>query len=159
MTAAALVLSIAGLAYLKMQQLDRMDERAALVAEAAALAEAEAKEAADEASRIQFEVPHDNDASTSNVNIVLDGMASYDAESDSISFSWVQTEGPDVSLSEEIPGRSTFKASPGKYTFELTVTDAYGQTSTEEARVSVQPEPNSAPEVLVSVYSQAVTEE
>ena len=48
-------------------------------------AEAEA-EAADEASRVQFEVPHDKDAETSDIDIVLDGMASYDADKDSITF-------------------------------------------------------------------------
>jgi hypothetical protein len=154
-TAAALVLSIAGLGYLKAQQMERMEAQAEMDAAAAVIAAEEAAEADDEASRVHFEVPHDRDASTSNVDIVLDGAASYDAESDSLSFSWVQTEGPDVSLTEDVPGRSSFRAAAGKYTFELTVTDAYGESASREARVSVQPEPNSAPEVHVSVYAQA----
>ena len=66
------------------------------------------------------------------MDIVLDGMASHDADMDSISF--VQTEGPDVALSEDESGRSSFSAAPGKYTFELTVTDAYGAASSKEAR-------------------------
>lgn len=153
-TAAALVLSIAGLGYLKAQQMERMEAQAEMDAAAAVMAAEAAAEAEDEASRVHFEVPHDRDATTSNIDIVLDGVSSYDAESDSISFSWVQTEGPDVALSEDEPGRSSFRATPGKYTFELTVTDAYGESASREARVSVQPEPNSAPEVHVSVYTQ-----
>ena len=109
-TAAALVLSIAGLGYLKAQQLERMEAQAERDAAAAVMAAEDAAEAHDASNRVQFEVPHDRDASTSEVDIVLDGKASFDAESDSISFSWVQTEGPDVALSEDEPGRSSFRA-------------------------------------------------
>ena len=158
-TAVALVLSIAGLGYLKAQQLDRMEAQAELDAAAAVMAAEAEAEAADEASRVQFEVPHDRDAETSDIDIVLDGMASYDADMDSITFSWAQTEGPEVALSEDVPGRSTFKAAPGKYTFELTVTDTYGESSSQEARVSVHTEPNVAPSVEVSVYTQPHSDE
>ena len=154
-TAVALVLSVAGLGYLKAQQMERMEAQAERDAAAAVIAAEEAAEAHDEANRVQFEVPHDRDASTSDVDIVLDGMASYDADMDSISFSWVQTEGPDVALSEDESGRSSFRAAPGKYTFELTVTDAYGTASSKEARVNVTSEPNTAPEVHMSVYADS----
>ena len=153
-TAVALVLSVAGLGYLKAQQMERMEAQAERDAAAAVIAAEEAAEAHDEANRVQFEVPHDRDASTSDVDIVLDGMASYDADMDSISFSWVQTEGPDVALSEDESGRSSFRAAPGKYTFELTVTDVYGAASSKEARVNVTSEPNTAPEVHMSVYAE-----
>ena len=154
-TAAALVLSVAGLGFLKAQQMERMEAQAERDAAAAVIAAEEAAEAHDELNRVQFEVPHDRDASTSDVDIVLDGMASYDADMDSISFSWVQTEGPDVALSEDESGRSSFRATPGKYTFELTVTDAYGAASSKEARVNVTSEPNTAPEVHMSVYAES----
>ena len=154
-TAVALVLSVAGLGYLKAQQMERMEAQAERDAAAAVIAAEEAAEAHDEANRVQFEVPHDRDASTSDVDIVLDGMASYDADMDSISFSWVQTEGPDVALSEDESGRSSFRAAPGKYTFELTVTDVYGAASSKEARVNVMSEPNTAPEVHMSVYAES----
>ena len=154
-TAVALVLSVAGLGYLKAQQMERMEAQAERDAAAAVIAAEEAAEAHDEANRVQFEVPHDRDASTSDVDIVLDGMASYDADMDSISFSWVQTEGPDVALSEDESGRSSFRAAPGKYTFELTVTDTYGAASSKEARVNVTSEPNTAPEVHMSVYAES----
>ena len=154
-TAVALVLSVAGLGFLKAQQMERMEAQAERDAAAAVIAAEEAAEAHDESNRVQFEVPHDRDASTSDVDIVLDGMASYDADMDSISFSWVQTEGPDVALSEDESGRSSFRATPGKYTFELTVTDAYGAASSKEARVNVTSEPNTAPEVHMSVYAES----
>jgi hypothetical protein len=57
-------------------------------------------------------------------------------------------------LTEDEPGRSSFRATPGKYTFELTVTDAYGAATSQEARVSVQSEPNTAPEVRMVVYAE-----
>ena len=155
-TAAALVLSVAGIGYLKAQQLERMAERAVLEAEAAVLAEAQAAENADAESRVHFELPHDRDAQTSDMDIVLDGADSHDAERDSLTFAWVQTEGPDVQLREEIPGRSSFTATPGKYTFELTVTDVYGGTATQQTKVAVHPEPNAAPQVEVSVYAREI---
>ncbi len=144
-TAAALVLSVAGIGYLKAQQMERMAERAVLDAEAA-----------DAASRVHFELPHDRDAQTSDMDIVLDGADSHDAERDSLTFAWVQTEGPDVQLREEVPGRSSFTATPGKYTFELTVTDVYGGTATQQAKVAVHPEPNAAPQAEVSVYAKEI---
>lgn len=144
-TAAALVLSVAGIGYLKAQQMERMAERAVLDAEAA-----------DAASRVHFELPHDRDAQTSDMDIVLDGGDSHDAERDSLTFAWVQTEGPDVQLREEVPGRSSFTATPGKYTFELTVTDVYGGTAKQQAKVAVHPEPNAAPQAEVSVYAREI---
>ena len=153
-TAAALVLSVAGLGYLKAQQMERMEAQAERDAAAAVIASEVAAEAEDEANRLHFEVPHDRDASTASLDIVLDGKASYDADEDAISFSWAQTEGPDVALTEDEPGRSSFRATPGKYTFELTVTDAYGAATSQEARVSVQSEPNTAPEVRMVVYAK-----
>ncbi|HAI00390.1 MAG TPA: hypothetical protein DCL98_02700 [Flavobacteriales bacterium] len=73
-----------------------------------------------------------------------------------MTFAWVQTEGPDVQLREEVPGRSSFTATPGKYTFELTVTDVYGGTAKQQAKVAVHPEPNAAPQAEVSVYAREI---
>ena len=130
-----------------------MEAQAELDAAAAVMAAEAEAEAADEASRVQFEVPHDKDAETSDIDIVLDGMASYDADKDSITFSWAQTEGPEVALSKTSLDVPRSRHLP-KYTFELTVTDIYGESSSQEARVSVQSEPNVAPSVEVSVYTQ-----
>jgi Tfp pilus assembly protein PilV len=149
-TAAALVLSVAGLGILKAQQMERMEAQSIIDAESAMVA----ADMADEASRLHFEVPHDRDASSSEMEIVLDGASSFDNERDSLTFNWAQTEGPDVQLAEEQPGRSSFKATPGKYTFELTVTDAYGESGSASARLSVLPEPNQPPEVAVVVYAR-----
>ena len=153
-TAAALVLSVAGLGILKAQQMERMEAQAIIDAESAMVAEAQEASMADEASRLHFEVPHDRDASSSEMEIELDGASSFDNERDSLTFNWAQTEGPDVQLAEEQPGRSSFKATPGKYTFELTVTDVYGESGSASARLSVLPEPNQPPEVAVVVYAR-----
>ena len=147
---------MAGLGYLKAQQMERMEAQAERDAAAAVIASEVAAEAEDEANRLHFEVPHDRDASTAYLDIVLDGKASYDADEDAISFSWAQTEGPDVQLREEVPGRSSFTATPGKYTFELTVTDVYGGTATQQTKVAVHPEPNAAPQAEVSVYAREI---
>jgi len=154
-TAVALALSVAGLGYLKTQQMDRLTAQAV---EDAAAAEQEAllaQEMADNAARLHFEVPHDNDASTNELNIVLDGSSSYDVNNDSLAFTWSQVEGNEVALTHSSDGTSSFRAAPGKYTFELTVTDAYGQTASEQAKLSIDPEPNEAPTVAISVRTEA----
>ena len=158
-TSVALAVSVAGLGYLKMEQMDRLEAKS--MAEEAARIEAEAQMQADEdlASRAQFEVPHDSDAESVAIDIVLDGTTSYDMESDSLSFAWKQLEGPSVTLSEDAPGLSSFKAGAGTYTFELTVTDNYGAATTGQARLAVMPEPNNPPEVAMSVYTRPASEE
>ena len=150
-TSVALAVSVAGLGYLKMEQMDRLEARA--LADESARVEAQAQSEAD-ASRAHFEVPHDSDAESAAIDIVLDGTGSFDAESDSLSFAWKQLEGPSVSLTEEGPGLSSFKAGEGTYTFELTVTDNYGAATSGQTRLAVMPEPNHAPEVDMAVYAK-----
>ena len=153
-TSVALAVSVAGLGYLKMEQMDRLEARA--LAEESLRVEAQAQSEADAefASRAHFEVPHDSDAESAAIDIVLDGTGSFDAESDSLSFAWKQLEGPSVSLTEEGPGLSSFKAGEGTYTFELTVTDNYGAATSGQTRLAVMPEPNHAPEVDMAVYAK-----
>jgi len=145
----------AALGYLKTEQL----ELYAANAEATELAAAEnaAAEAAEliEAAKIRFTIPHDRDAYTTDITVALDGSDSYDAEGDSLSYTWTQTSGNDVYLqyADDADGNTTtFRASPGEYTFTLTVVDAYGSSSSGETTVSVADEPNSPPEVVVKVY-------
>ena len=74
------------------------------------------------------------------MDIVLDGADSHDAERDSLTFAWVQTKAPTSNCERKFPGRSSFTATPGKYTFELTVTDVYGRTATQQTKVAVHPD-------------------
>ena len=155
-----LVASVAAVGYLKMEQLDL---RASNEAKAAAAAvESAAADAAElvEAAKIRFTIPHDRDVNTTDITVALDGSESFDAEGDSLSYSWTQTSGNDVYLqyADDANGNTTnFRASPGEYTFKLTVSDAYGSSSSGETTVSVAEEPNSAPEVVVKVYETVET--
>jgi PKD repeat protein len=159
-TIVLLVASVAALGYLKMEQLDLYASNAEIAA--AAAVESAAADAAElvEAAKIRFTIPHDRDVNTTDITVALDGSESFDAEGDSISYSWTQTSGNDVYLryAEDADGNTTnFRASPGEYTFKLTVSDAYGSSTTGETTVSVAEEPNLPPEVVVKVYETSET--
>ena len=122
-------------------------------------AEADAAELV-EAAKIRFTIPHDRDVNTTDITVALDGSESFDVEGDSLSYSWTQISGNDVYLqyADDADGNTTnFRASPGEYTFKLTVSDAYGSSSSGETTVSVAEEPNSPPEVIVKVYETIET--
>ena len=159
-TIVLLVASVAALGYLKMEQLDLYASNAEIAA--AAAVESAAADAAElvEAAKIRFTIPHDRDVNTTDITVALDGSESFDAEGDSLSYSWTQTSGNDVYLryAEDADGNTTnFRASPGEYTFKLTVSDAYGSSTTGETTVSVAEEPNLPPEVIVKVYKTVET--
>ena len=158
-TIVLLVASVAALGYLKMEQLDLYASNAEIAAAAVESAAADAAELV-EAAKIRFTIPHDRDVNTTDITVALDGSESFDAEGDSLSYSWTQTSGNDVYLryAEDADGNTTnFRASPGEYTFKLTVSDAYGSTTTGETTVSVAEEPNLPPEVVVKVYETSET--
>ena len=155
-----LVASVAAVGYLKMEQLDlRASNEAKAAADAVESAAADAAELV-EAAKIRFTIPHDRDVNTTDITVALDGSESFDVEGDSLSYSWTQTSGNDVYLqyADDADGNTTnFRASPGEYTFKLTVSDAYGSSSTGETTVSVAEEPNSPPEIVVKVYETIET--
>ena len=159
-TIVLLVASVAALGYLKMEQLDLRATNAEIAAALAVeAAEADAAELV-EAAKIRFTIPHDRDVNTTDITVALDGSESFDVEGDSLSYSWTQTSGNDVYLqyADDANGNTTnFRASPGEYTFKLTVSDAYGSSSSGETTVSVAEEPNSPPEVIVKVYETIET--
>ena len=153
-TIVALALSIAGISYLKVEQLDKM----AMAQEAAAAQAVQdsiaATEAAIEAAKVRFVVIHDSEPGTNEVDLVLDGSASRDTESDSLAFYWEQLEGSSIELANTDSGSTTFTARPGEYTFRLTVTDTYGASSSEQTTVAIMPEPNSPPTPEIQVFEQ-----
>jgi len=81
-------------------------------------------------------------------SVTLDGSGSSDPDGDAISFSWRQTLGPPVSLSEASSPVATFTApdTGGTLGFELTVSD--GQSSSV-GRVGVGVQSTLEPTVLV----------
>jgi hypothetical protein len=159
-----LVATVAAVGYLKMEQLDldatNAENAAAEAVETAAADAAAAAAELVEAAKIRFTIPHDRDVKTTDITVALDGSESFDAEGDSLSYKWTQTSGNDVDLqyADDADGNTTnFRASPGEYTFKLTVSDTYGSSTTGETTVSVAEEPNLPPEVVVKVYETSET--
>lgn len=66
--------------------------------------------------------------------VTLDGSASYDPDHDSLTYEWIQTDGPRVSLSSTVAISPTFTApvTASKLTFALRVQDAYGARSAQD---------------------------
>ena len=92
------------------------------------------------------DVEHDGDPETESYKIKLDGSASSDPDDDSIEFLWQQTAGKDVTLSSTDGETTSFETTAGKYSFSLTVTDAYGASDVYTRDIQLGPEPNQAPE-------------
>jgi len=90
-------------------------------------------------------------ASRTNVpagTVTLDGSASSDPDGDTITFRWVQTNGPTVELSGENTAVASFNGVAGEaYTFELLVTDNLGETGTDVIRITMEAAQIEAPVV------------
>jgi hypothetical protein len=68
----------------------------------------------------------------------LDGTGSSDADGHTLTYSWVQTDGPEVELSGADTATPTFTATgPTVLTFDLTVTDGWGGSDTDTVVVTV----------------------
>ena len=99
----------------------------------------------------------DNDAPTAvaghNQNILegavvtLNGTASSDPEGQPLTYSWVQTAGPAVTLNDASAASPTFSAAPGIaiYQFELTVSDGSNTSSVDTVTVTAAALPVFAP--------------
>ncbi len=78
------------------------------------------------------------------ITATLDGSASRDPNlGDQISFSWEQTAGTTVALSNAASQRPTFEVPSGdeKLSFTLTVTDLLGESATDTVDLTIVPEP------------------
>lgn len=74
--------------------------------------------------------------------VILDGSRSSDPDDGLVDFTWTQTEGPGVTLSDPTASNPTFVTVPvdvnGAYlTFQLTVTDAGGLQASDEIVVTI----------------------
>lgn len=95
-----------------------------------------------------FTIPHDQDVNTTNIIVSLDGSASFDEDGDDLDYKW--SINPDTELSSEDSVLTSFAAEPGEYTLKLTITDAYGASTSTEHRVVVNEEPNKTPEADIT---------
>jgi len=135
------------------------DERQANIvarqdAEAQEMEDAEARAQAyrKEAEKYKDAVDHDSDPKTITYPVVLDASKSRDPDQgDKLTFSWVQTAGEVVELSDTTGQVVTFSASSGQYTFEVTATDDYDVSTSVAKTVKIGSEPNESPVVILEV--------
>jgi C1A family cysteine protease len=118
---------------------------------------------ASDSDRVTITVTWENDAPTANAGddrtvdegaaVQLDGSASRDREGAVAGYQWRQTGGPPVQLTRADTAQAGFdapnltSAADAELVFELTVTDAHGDTGTDSVRVTVAWE-NDAPTAL-----------
>ena len=88
------------------------------------------------------------------VEVSLDGSSSSSPNGYALSYSWQQTGGSSVSLTNANSATASFTpevSADANLTFELTVTDSVGSTASDEIIISV----NNAPTASVSVEQQS----
>jgi len=107
---------------------------------------------------VTITVNADNDAPTSNAGpdqtvdegdvVTLSGTASSDPEGQSLTYTWVQTSGPTVTLSDANAAQPTFTAPEGLNTtlveFELSVSDGTNTSSVDTVTITINGD-NDAP--------------
>jgi hypothetical protein len=100
------------------------------------------------ADTVAITINADNDAPTADAgrnrivtlsnSITLDGSGSSDPEGQALTYSWVQTSGPVVTLDDATAANPTFLAADGtnSYTFELTVSDGSNSSSVDTVTIN-----------------------
>lgn len=106
-----------------------------------------------EREKIKVMVEHDGSPVTSTYPMILDATKSFDPDiGDELEFVWKQVDGPKVLLKPNpFAKKVSFEGEAGEYTFELKVSDNYGSESMITKTVVIEPEPNAAPVIDLSV--------
>ena len=97
--------------------------------------ETNASPSSDAGSDIEVTVAHDGDPSDQGIEVEICGSGS-DPEGDSFGYSWSSGEDTDC---------MTQLLTAGSHSFSLTVTDAYGASSSDDMSVTISAEPNDGP--------------
>ena len=78
-----------------------------------------------------------NQSVTAGAEVALTCAATSDPEDDTVTYAWLQTSGPTVSLSDNAAAEPTFTPSEaGTYIFECTATDAFSAASTSSVTIT-----------------------
>ena len=141
-----LVLAIGGPIYLKDQKAQKEQEDRATQG---ALKAEEAKLQAIEDAIIKNEIDHDGDPKTASMAIFLNGNG-FDSDGDNLNYKWEQIGGNTVTIDSSETESTSFEAGPGEYTFQFTVTDPYGATSSSQQTYRISEETNSGPEANIT---------
>ncbi|SVC12961.1 uncharacterized protein METZ01_LOCUS265815 [marine metagenome] len=106
-----------------------------------------------EKTKFKVQVRHDNRPETNTYPMILDATSSFDPDQgDRIRYNWKQVSGNQIRLRpNSSSGIVSFEGTPGEYTFELTVLDNYGASTTVTKTVKIEPEPNQAPIVDLEI--------
>ena len=141
-----LVLAVGGPIYLKDQKAQKEQEDRATQE---ALKAEEVKLQAIEDAIIKNNIDHDGDPETASMAISLNGNG-LDSDGDNLTYKWEQIGGNTVSIDNPESPSTSFEAGPGEYTFQLTVTDPYGATSSSQQTYRISEETNSDPEANIT---------
>lgn len=94
-------------------------------------------------------------------SVILDARKSSDQDGDRLTYQWMQTAGPEVTLSNPASAQPAFIApqvdAPTPLTFELQVTDAKGDTSNDALTITVQDQPLKAKQLMVKPANASLT--
>jgi hypothetical protein len=118
--------------------------------------EAQKKSSELESKIFKVRIKHDGRPETNTATVILDAGDSYDPNKvDKLIFEWKQIGGKTVYL-EPNPSspRVAFNAGPGKYEFEITLTDGYGTILKDTKSVHVLKESNELPVLETRVLAK-----
>lgn len=112
-----------------------------------------------EKTKFKVQIPHDGKPETNTYPMILDATSSFDPDQgDRIRYGWKQLSGNKIRLRpNSSSGIVSFEGTPGEYTFELTVSDNYGESTVITKTVKIEQEPNQAPIVDLEIR-QGVTD-
>ena len=121
-----------------------------LIQKKAALDAEEERKMAEERDKITFKdkIPHDGELG-GTIAITLDASKSTPTEAgDDMTWNWESIDRK-VQIEDQGAKEISFDAEAGQYQFQLTLTDSYGESSSELRIVDVAEESNQAPRIII----------